>query len=117
MNKYSKLLAEKNSISRLCVDREKMETKDILGEELTILDCDVAEDVTVAGEQTTFSIYVFKEYPDKYVYGGLKLTNIAKDIVQIAENEKISVEKMDIHVMLKSIRLKNNNDFTDVVFM
>lgn len=117
MNKYSKMLAEKNSISRLCVDREKLETKDILGEELTILDCDIAEDVTVAGEQTTFSVYVFKEYPNNYVYGGLKLTNIAKDIVQIAEAEEIPVEKMDIKIMLKSIRLKNNNDFTDVIFM
>ncbi len=117
MNKYSKILAENHSLSRLCVDREKLDCKDILGEELTILDCDVAEDVTIAGEETTFSVYVFKEYPDKFVYGGLKLTEIAKDIIHIAENDKISIEKMDIHIMLKSVETKNRNSFTDVIFM
>lgn len=117
MSKYSKLLAEKHSLSRLCVDREKLETRDILGVELTIQDCDVAEDVVIDGEQTTFSVYVFKEFPDKFVYGGLKLTDIAKDIIQISENDRISIDKMDIKIMLKSVRTKGGNDFTDVMFM
>ncbi|MBR5786919.1 MAG: hypothetical protein IKY41_09520 [Clostridia bacterium] len=117
MNKYSKLLAENHSLSRLCVDREKLDCKDILGEELTIEDCDVAEDVTIAGEVTTFSVYTFKEYPGKYVYGGLKLTDIAKDILKIAESDKISIDKMDIHIMLKAVETKNRNSFTDVLFL
>ena len=117
MNKYSKLLAEQHSLSRLCVDREKIETSELIGEELTIQDCDVAEDVTVNGQITTFSVYTFKEYPGKYMYGGLKLTDIAKDILKISENDNISVEKMDIHIILKSIKTKGGNDFTDVMFL
>lgn len=117
MNKYSKMLAENHSLSRLCVGREKLETKDIIGEELTILDCDVAADVNIGGETTTFSVYVFKEYPDKFVYGGLKLTDVAGDILTIAQQDNISVEKMDIHIILKSVRTKSNNDFTDVMFI
>lgn len=117
MNKYSKMLAENHSLSRLCVDREKLETSDILGVVLTIEDCDVAEDVTIQGEQTTFSVYTFKEFPGKYVYGGLKLTDIAKDIIKISEQDRISIEKMDIQIMLKSVRTKGGNDFTDVQFI
>lgn len=117
MNQYSKLLAEQHSLSRLCVDREKMETSDILGVELIIEDCDVAEDVTIAGETTTFSVYTFKEFPGKFVYGGQKLTDIAKDIIKISQKDNISIDKMDIHIMLKSVRTKSNNDFTDVLFI
>ena len=117
MNKYSKLLAENHSLSRLCVDREKIETKDVLGEQLTIMDCDYVENVIIEGEETTFSVYVFKEYPDKYLYGGLKLTAIAKDILSIAENDKISVDKMDIQIMLVSTETRSRNSFTDVKFL
>ena len=117
LNKYAKLLAEKHSISRLCVDREKLETRDILGVELTIQDCDVAKDVVIDGETTTFSVYTFKEFPDKYVYGGVKLTAIAEDIIKISEADRISIEKMEIKIMLKSVRTKGGNDFTDVMFI
>ena len=117
MNKYSKLLAENHSLSRLCVDREKLETSEILGTELVIQDCDYVSDVTIGGQQTTFSVYVFKEFPDRYVYGGMKLTDIAQDIISMAEKDNVSIADMDIHIMLKSVRTKGNNDFTDVLFI
>jgi len=117
MNKYGKLLAEQHALSRLCVDREKLPTEDILGVELTVADVDVAENVMIDGEPTTFSIYVFKEFPDKYVYGGMKLTAVAKSIMEIAAKDRIDVEKMDIKIMLKQVQLKNHNTFTDVMFI
>lgn len=117
MNKYSKMLAEQHSLSRLCVDREKIETDDILGVVLTIEDCDVAEDVKIQDEQTTFSVFTFKEFPGKFVYGGLKLTEIAKDIIKISENDRIAIDKMEIQIMLKRVRTKGGNDFTDVQFV
>ncbi len=117
MNKYSKLLAEQHSLSRLCVDREKISTEEVLGIELTIEDVDVAKDVIIDGEPTTFSVYTFKELPGKYVYGGMKLTAVAESLMEISEKDRISVEKMDVHIMLKQVQLKNKNTFTDVQFL
>lgn len=116
-NKYGQMLAEKHSLSRLCVGREKMETDDVVGEVLTIEDADLASDVTIGGELKTFSVYTFKEYPGKFMYGGLKLTQICPDLIQIADNEGKSIADLDIQIMLKSIRTKSNNDFIDVDFI
>jgi hypothetical protein len=116
-NKYGQLLAEKHSLSRLCVGREKIETDDVIGEVLTIEDADLAQDVTIGGELKTFSVYTFREYPGKFMYGGLKLTQICPDLLTLAENDNITIADMGIQIMLKAVRTKSNNDFIDVVFI
>ena len=116
-NRYALELAEKHSISRLCVGREKLETTDVVGEVLTIEDADLASDVMIDGELTTFSVYTFKEYPGKFMYGGLKLTNIAPDLIEIAKREKKTIADLGIQIILKSVRAKNGNSFTDVQFI
>lgn len=116
-NRYALELAEKHSISRLCVGREKLETTDIVGEVLTIEDADLAADVMIDGELTTFSVYTFKEYPGKFMYGGMKLTNIAPDLIDIAKREKKTIADLGIQIILKSVRAKNGNSFTDVQFI
>lgn len=116
-NKFSQMLAEKHSLSRLCVAREKGEADEILGEVITIEDADIAKDVMIDGEVTTFSVYTFKEYQGKYFYGGQKLTEIAPDLITIAENEGMPIADLNIQIMLKSVRTKGGNTFTDVIFM
>lgn len=116
-NKYGLELAEKHSISRLCVGREKMDVSDIVGEAVTIEDADLATDVMIDGELTTFSVYTFKEYPGKFIYGGMKLTNIAPDLIGIAKREKKNIADLDVQIILKSVRAKNGNSFTDVQFV
>lgn len=116
-NKYGAMLAEKHSLSRLCVNREKLETSDLIGEVITIEDCDLAKDVKIDGDITTFSIYTFKEYPGKFLYGGAKLTEIAPDIIDIAAREKKTIAELGIKIILKSVRVKSGNTFTDVMFV
>lgn len=116
-NRYALELAEKHSISRLCVGREKLETTDVIGEVLTIEDADLAADVMIDGELTTFSVYTFKEYPGKFMYGGMKLTNIAPDLIEIAKREKKTISDLGIQIILKSVRAKSGNTFTDVQFI
>lgn len=116
-NRYALELAEKHSISRLCVGREKLETTDVIGEILTIEDADLAADVMIDGELTTFSVYTFKEYPGKFMYGGMKLTNIAPDLIDIAKREKKTIADLGIQIFLKSVRAKSGNSFTDVQFI
>lgn len=116
-NKYGAMLAEKHSLSRLCVNREKLDTSDLIGEVITIEDCDLAKDVKIDGDITTFSIYTFKEYPDKFLYGGAKLTEIAPDIIDIAAREKKAIAELGIKIVLKSVRVKSGNTFTDVMFV
>lgn len=116
-NKYGAMLAEKHSISRLCVNREKLETSELIGEVLTIEDCDVASDVLIDGELTTFSVYTFREYPGKFLYGGSKLTAIAPDLQTISNNENKPISELGVQVILKSVKTKGNNSFTDVQFV
>lgn len=116
-NKYAAMLAEKHSLSRLCVNREKLETIDLIGEVLTIEDCDIAKDVMIDGELTTFSIYTFREYPGKFLYGGTKLTAIAPDLIKIAEDGGKRIDQLEVQIMLKSVKTKGNNSFTDVQFI
>ena len=116
-NIFAQELAEKHSLSRLCVGRDKMEVRDHLGEVLTISDCDIASNVVIDGEVTTFSVYTFVEYPGQFMYGGTKLTNIAPDIISIAQREKKTIESLGIQIMLKDVRTKGGNSFTDVQFM
>lgn len=116
-NKYGQLLAEKHSLSRLCVNREKLETDDVIGEVLTIEDCDLAQDVTIGGELKTFSVYTFREYPGKFMYGGLKLTQICPDLLEIANNENKAIADLEVQIVLKAVRTKSNNDFVDVQFI
>lgn len=116
-NKYGQLLAEKHSLSRLCVNREKLETDDVIGEVLTIEDCDLAQDVTIGGELKTFSVYTFREYPGKFMYGGLKLTQICPDLIEIANNENKAIADLEVQIVLKAVRTKSNNDFVDVQFI
>lgn len=116
-NIFAQRLAEKHSLSRLCVGREKGESDDIMGIVLTIEDADVAKDVMIDGEQTTFSIYTFKELEGRYYYGGQKLTEIAPDLIEIAKEEKKPIAELEIQIMLKSVRTKSGNSFTDVIFM
>lgn len=116
-NKYGQLLAEKHSLSRLCVGREKLETDDVIGEVLTVEDADLAQDVTIGGELKTFSVYTFKEYPGKFMYGGLKLTQICPDLLEIAQSENKTVAELGVQIILKAVRTKSNNDFIDVDFI
>lgn len=116
-NIFAQELAEKHSLSRLCVGRDKLEGRDHSGELLTIEDCDIASNVVIDGEVTTFSVYTFKEYPDQFMYGGTKLTAIAPDLISIAQREKKSIAELDIQIILKEVRTKGGNNFTDVQFV
>ncbi len=116
INKFAAELAEKHSLSRLCVGRTKMATDDIIGEQVTIEDCDVAQDVVIDGETTTFSVYTFKEYPGRFVYGGMKLTNMAPDIINIAKRERMTIADLDIKIILIEVQTKSKKSFIDVKF-
>ena len=117
-NKYMQLLASKHSLSRVCAGRQKMAVEDILDTPLTILDVDMTrEDLVIDGNPTEFGVYVFAEYPDFYVCGGQKLTEIAKDIVSIAKKENLEISNLDLHIKLTKLKTKSNNTFIDVEFI
>ena len=118
LSKIAQFLAEKHSLSRLMAGREKIETDSIIGIPLTIHDVTVtAPDLKINDEPAHFAIYVFEEYPDGYVFGGQKLTEIADDLIEISQKENISIDKMDLHIILNKTKTKGNNTFTTVDFI
>jgi len=85
--KFSKIAQENTLLSPIMVDREKMETKDVLDKEFTIIGFDFApkfdehgspiiDDAT--GEVETFGVVIFKEEPKKYYCVGTVFTKVCK---------------------------------------
>lgn len=117
-NKFSALLASKHSLSRVCAGRKKMAIDDILDTPLTIFDVDMTrEGLVIDGEPTEFGVYVFAEYPDFYVCGGQKLTDIARDILLITQRENLDISALDLKIKLTKITTRSGNDFVDVEFI
>lgn len=118
MNKFTAMLAERHSLSRVCAGREKKEVDEILDTPLTILDCSMTvENLEIDGIPTEFACVVFAEYPDYYFCAGTKLTAICRDIISLADANNISIQEMDIRIKLHKVKTKGNNTFTDVLFL
>ena len=117
-NKFSKLLASKHSLSRVCAGRKKMSVDDVLEQPLTIFDVDMTrEGLIIDGNPAEFAVYVFAEYPDFYICGGQKLTDIARDILLITQRENLDISALDLKIKLTKIKTRSDNDFVDVEFL
>lgn len=82
---FKKVAQENTLLSAIMVDRDKLETEDILGQELTIMAFDFAPKFDqqgkpvvdeATGEADTFGVVVFSEYPDKYYCVGAVFTKV-----------------------------------------
>lgn len=84
---FVKSAIAETSLSPIMVDREKMETEEVVGRELTVVEfgfgpkfdkqgARVVDPVT--GEVDVFGVIVFKEEPGKFYCVGTVFTNICK---------------------------------------
>ena len=65
------------SLSPLMMNREKIETEELIGQPLTLVGVDM---VTTRdkrdGEDKTYPVCVFEEYPDRFYFGGFLLKKL-----------------------------------------
>jgi hypothetical protein len=58
-------------LSPLMKDRDKLETKDVIGQELSLTDFDIVD----VGKGA-YGVCVFAEYPNKFLFAGTVLTDL-----------------------------------------
>lgn len=76
-------------ISPLMKGREKLETRDATGRVLTLMYADLIG----AGTSDEYAIVVFAEEPDKFLFGGLVLTKLVKDLMAQLESEGTTLDE------------------------
>lgn len=65
------------NVSMLMEGRTKLNTRDVIGEKLTISAADI---VGPRGSDGAYAVVVFREYPDKFLFGGMVLTQLILDL-------------------------------------
>lgn len=118
-NVFGSLAKDSLTLSELHNGREQIDTDDILGEELTVVDFDLIET-----SDATYATFVFDEYPDRYYNGGLILTKMVNTFIEEfggldkARDAYASGENGVLRIMLsagKSAKTKNNLTLVEVL--
>lgn len=105
-------------ISPLMTGREKLETKDVVGHDLTIAEADIVS----RGTSDAYAVVVFAEEPDKFLYGGLVLTKLIEDLMAQLEAEGLTLadelakeDAEPLKIRMVTRRSKGSKrDYTDV---
>lgn len=97
--------------SALMEGREKVNTEDIVGIELTLVDFDILK-YEKDGKEVSYPICVFKELPDKFYQGGMQLSRLCE---AIASDEDLLAElkEQGLKLMFESSRTRSGNDFVN----
>lgn len=106
---------EKTTISRLMEGREKGATKDVVGEVLTLADFDI-----VKNSQGFYTICIYKEYPDKFFFGGQIITEIITEAVDKFGEDSVreDIVKDPIQWVLEDCKSKSGvNSYTRVTII
>lgn len=75
MSNFRDVAVKTLSLSELMAGREQLKTEDLIGQTVTVVAFDFAT-ITDKGEQKTFPVLVFKEYPSHYYNGGILLQKL-----------------------------------------
>ena len=121
VSRFKAIASRSLSASVLMENREKVDTSDVVGKNLTIEDFDIVEYVDGEGKNVHYAVVIFAEMPDKYYQGGYVLTRMIDDIVEDFDNlleearEQYSVASNDrICIRLTESKTKGGKNLTKV---
>lgn len=105
--------------SPLFENREKIATKDIIGEELHLIACDIIDD-----PKKPYAVCVFAEHPNNFVFAGTVLTNLIVGLLEQFEDitalsEALSNEPLKMKMFVDTAKKPNNetgfpNNYTNI---
>lgn len=106
------------TLSPLMVNREKISTEELIGETVTIVAFDFAN-ITDKGEDKTYPIMIFAEYPDRYYNGGTLLLKLCAAWTAAAggdvETASDALKKQGgVKIRFRSTKTKSGNNLTSV---
>ena len=98
---------EVTTFSELMSNRQKIDTADIVGKELTIRDFDMVND----NRGKPFIIYIMDEYENYFAFGGQVLTNMFAELIQQygLEDVRKEVQENGLKVKLSTVQSKSKN--------
>lgn len=124
---FKKAAQKEVTLSPIMAGRDKLETEDVVGKELTIDSFDFAPKFndngervidSETGEPDEFGVVVFKEMPDKYYCVGTVFTNVCKVWASEFDTvEKASAELKKsggVRVKFTKSKTKRGNNLTSV---
>lgn len=123
---FKKAAQESILLSAIMVNKEKLETDDVIDKELTIVAFDFAPKFTQDGKQIlddngnpeTFGVVVFKEYPDCYYCVGAVFTKVCKawcaEFEGPVEASAALAQSGGVKVKFSLSRTKKGNNLTKV---
>jgi hypothetical protein len=93
-------------LSPLMTNRDKLETKDVIGEELTLTEYDI-----VNSGKNTYGVCVFAEYPDKFLFAGTVLTDLLCSLQQeFGDEGRADLKENGLKLKLSTQTAKKAND-------
>lgn len=98
---------EVTTFSDLMANRQKIDTADLVGKELTIRDFDMVND----NKGKPFIIYIMDEYENSFAFGGQVLTNMFAELIQQygLEDVRKEVQENGLKVKLSTVQSKSKN--------
>lgn len=118
MKDFKEIAVKTLSLSELMVGREQIKTDDLIGKTATITAFDFATITDANGDQKTFPVLLFKEYPDKYYNGGALLMKLC--MAWMADYEDVEAASADLEksggvkIKFRATRTKGGNNLTSV---
>ena len=110
MKTLKERVMELGTVVELAVGREKGETKDLLGEVVTINNAEVVE-----MNDDTFVAFTVAEDKKKFYFGGKVLSN---DLITLLnEGYGDAIKKEGIKITLNEEKSKNNRTYTKVTYL
>ena len=95
------------TFSDLMDNRQKIDTADLVGQELTIRDFDMVND----NKGKPFIIYIMDEYENSFAFGGQVITNMFAELIQQygLEDVREEVQENGLKVKLSTVQSKSKN--------
>lgn len=103
MKSLREKVMELNNERRLTEGREKGENLEIVGKVLTIVDFDI-----VCEEQKNYAVYIVKELPNLFFFGGMVLTEHLKELEKEGYKEEIQKEGLPIKITTQKSKAGRN---------
>ncbi len=115
---FKKMAQDELSLSPLMAGKTQIKTDDLIGETVTVVAFDFAT-ITDKGEEKTFPVLLFKEYPDRYYNGGALLSKLCRCWAEAydgdieAASEDLAADG-GVQLRFSSTKTKSGNNLTAV---
>ena len=97
--------------------RAQLKTDDLVGQDVTIIGFDFAT-ITDKGEEKTFPVVIFAEYPEHYYNGGALLSKLCQawtaECGSVEDASQALEESGGVKIRFRSTKTKSGNNLTSI---